>query len=144
GRAYALAVVDVEALRLLAERIRTRRRAIDRTIAVEVEILLTLVAEQRTSVRENGTTQAELARQAEDRELHLERAAEIGRAAERIGAVVAAHVTRSDAGRSEAAHQRRAEEEVVDDAQVVAAEGLDVAALHLDHADDVVEQLMIV
>src|SRR5690606_31946945 len=112
--------------------------AIDRAIAIQIEVPLALVAEQRTGIREDGATQAELARQAEDRELHLERAAEIGGAAEGIGAVIAAHVARTDAGRGEATHQRRAEEEVVDDAQVVAAESTHVAALHLDHADDVV------
>ena len=44
----------------------------------------------------------------------------------------------------EAAHERRAEEEVVDDPQVVAADADDVATLDAGNADDVLEDLVVV
>ena len=81
-----------------------------------------LVAEQRTGIGEDRALQAEFPRQAEDRELDFERPAEIGGAADGVGVGVEARdVARTDAVGGKAANERRAEEELVDDAQIAAA-----------------------
>ena len=73
-------------------------------------------------------------------------AAEIGGAAEAVAGDVGriGNVARADAARREAAHQRRTEVEVVDQRQIAAADLVDLAALQMDEAGEVVGERIIV
>src|SRR5215207_5959491 len=95
--------------------------AVDNAVAVQVEGTGALVAKQRSGVGKDGTLQAEVARQAPNRELHLERRADVRGSADGVTAVVQGRdVARTYAGSREAAHERRPHEEMVRDAQVTA------------------------
>src|SRR5690606_33168841 len=115
-RADLLAVEHFDAvLRNVRAPIARSERIQDRAPA-DVEPGRALVAEQRTGIGEHRALQAQIPRQAEDRELNFESAAEIGRAADGVGVYVEArNVARADAVGGEAADERRTHEEVVDD-----------------------------
>src|SRR5215207_3673924 len=125
--------------------------AVDNAVAVQVEGTGALVAKQRSGVGKDGTLQAEVARQAPNRELHLERRADVRGSADGVTAVVQGRdVARTYAGSSEAAHERRPHEEMVRDAQVTAgivlvfAVARGCAGLGASDADPVLEQLPLV
>ena len=126
---------------------RARARAIRRRVAQHLrEVGCPLVAEQRSGVGEHGALEADFPRHAEDRELQLGRPAEIGGASEAVAGEARgiADVARAHAARREAAHQRRSDIEVVGERQIAAADLVDLAALQMDEAGEVVGDRIIV
>ena len=115
-----------------------RRRTIGITEEIR-EVRRTRISDQVARVGEDPAFQADFSRKTEDREVHLRRRAIIGRAAEgaRLDIKRVGDVARADAGRSEAAHQRRTHIEVIDDERLTSAERIDLTALQVNLADEI-------
>src|SRR6185312_9796463 len=103
-----------------------------------------LVAPQRSGIDEGGELDADLFRQKVERRLRFEARAPVHRAAERVVERAVGQVARTDAARREAAHEVRAHLEMIQHAQVLTAPAGNMAAGHLQDADHVREDFVVV
>ena len=103
----------------------------------------TFVVHKRANVRENRAFEAGILGQEGERRLRLKAGAPVQRAAQRILVGAGSNIARTNAGRGEAANQVRSHLEMIQHAQVLAAPAGDMAALEMQHGNDVGEHLVV-
>src|SRR3569833_120323 len=117
----------------LADAVETRRHR----FTGHVPRRRTLIAPDVTRIGEGRDLDADFLRQEVQRRLEFDAGAPEVRAAKRVVVGAAREIARTDAARGEAANQVRTHLEMIQHAQVLAAPARDVAALQLEHADDI-------